>query len=283
MVRMPAFGLSGPWRDRTGFAQTMECLSGMAWLTGFADGPPVLVRGACDPVAGMHAVFATFLALMERDRSGGGRLVESAMVESVLNVAAEQVVEFSSSGTLLRRDGNRSSHAAPQGVYPCAGEDRWIALTVADDDQWRSLCSVLGDPSWARSAELAHCAGRRLAVDLVDAGLSSWTGERAAEDVERLLLDAGIPSAVVVPPRDIAANPQLRHRRLFEMEDHEVTGPHEVPTLPVRFSRVDHWLRSPSPTLGRDNDAVLRELGYSPAAIERFRQAGLVGEVPTGL
>ena len=102
MVRMPAFGLDGPWRDRTGFAQTMECLTGMSWLTGFAEGPPVLVRGACDPLAGMHAAFATMLALIARDRHGGGRLVEAAMVESVLNAAAEQVVEYFSSGTLAQ-------------------------------------------------------------------------------------------------------------------------------------------------------------------------------------
>src|SRR5205807_1852040 len=91
MVRMPAFGLEGPWRDRTGFAQTMECITGMAWLTGFPDGPPLLVRGACDPLAGMHAVFATLLALAG---SGGGRLVESVMVDAAVNAAAEQVIEY---------------------------------------------------------------------------------------------------------------------------------------------------------------------------------------------
>ncbi len=142
MVRMPAFGLDGPWRDRTGFAQTMECLTGMSWLTGFVDGPPVLVRGACDPLAGMHAVIATMLALTERDQRGEGMLVEAAMVESVLNAAAEQVVEFGSSGTLLCRNGNRGPQAAPQGVYPSAGEDEWVALAVATDDQWRSLRSL---------------------------------------------------------------------------------------------------------------------------------------------
>ena len=155
MMRMPAFGLSGPWRDRTGFAQTMECLTGMSWLTGFADGPPVLVRGACDPLAGMHAVIALLLALIERDHSGRGMLVEAAMVESVLNAAAEQVVEYGSSGTLLRRDGNRGPQAAPQGVYPCAGEDQWVALAVASDDQWQSLRSLLGDPTWAQSDDLS--------------------------------------------------------------------------------------------------------------------------------
>ena len=283
MVRMPAFGLDGPWRDRTGFAQTMECLTGMSWLTGFAEGPPVLVRGACDPLAGMHAVIATILALTERDRGGGGTLVEAAMVESVLNAAAEQVVEYGASGTLLCREGNRGPQAAPQGVYPCAGEDRWVALAIASDHEWRSLRSVLGDPPWARSGELSHSTGRRAAHDHIDRELARWTSRHTAEACAQMLLDAGIPSSVVVPPRDIAANPQLRHRGLFEVEEHAVTGTHEIPTLPFRFSRVAHWLRSPAPTLGRDNEVVLGELGYSPAAIAGLQQSGLIGDLPTGL
>ena len=99
----------------------------------------------------------------------------------------------------------------------------------------------------------------------------------------QILLDAGIPSSVVVPPRDIAANPQLRYRGLFEMEEHPVTGRHEIPMLPFRFSRVAHWLRSPAPTLGRDNEAVLGELGYSSAEVTSLLQSGLIGDLPEGL
>jgi crotonobetainyl-CoA:carnitine CoA-transferase CaiB-like acyl-CoA transferase len=283
MVRMPAFGLDGPWRDRTGFAQTMECLTGMSWLTGFVDGPPVLVRGACDPLAGMHAVFATMLALRERDQRGEGMLVEAAMVESVLNAAAEQVVEYGASATLLCRDGNRGPQAAPQGVYLAAGEDEWVAVAVASDDQWRSLRSLLGDPAWAQHEELTRPEGRRRAHDLIDRRLSSWTSQRSAEESALMLLAAGIPAAVVVPPRDVAANPQLRYRGLFEVEEHAVTGSHEIPMLPFRLSRVNRWLTSSAPTLGRDNDVVLGDLGYSPAAIDELRESGLVGEVPAGL
>jgi crotonobetainyl-CoA:carnitine CoA-transferase CaiB-like acyl-CoA transferase len=283
MMRMPAFGLDGPWRDRTGFAQTMECLTGMSWLTGFADGPPVLVRGACDPLAGMHAVIALILALIERDQSGGGSLVETAMVESVLNAAAEQVVEYGASGTLLSRDGNRGPQAAPQGIYQCAGEDQWVALAVVSDDQWRSLCSLLNNPSWTQSKDLLDSEGRRQAHDQIDRELSLWTSQRSAEESTQMLLDVGIPSAVVIAPRDIAANPQLGNRGLFETEEHAVTGAHEIPMLPFRFSRVDRWLRRPAPTLGRDNDEVLGDLGYSPARIEGLRQSGLIGDLPTGL
>jgi crotonobetainyl-CoA:carnitine CoA-transferase CaiB-like acyl-CoA transferase len=283
MVRMPAFGLDGPWRDRTGFAQTMECLTGMSWLTGFADGPPVLVRGACDPLAGMHAAFAAMLALMARDRHGGGRLVEAAMVESVLNAAAEQVVEYVTSGTLLGRDGNRGRSAAPQGVYPCAGEDEWIAVAITSDHQWGALTKLLGDPPWTRNDDFSVAPGRRQGHDTIDRKLSLWTRKYPAENLFRMFIDAGVPSAVVIPPRDLATNPQLRHRRLFEVEHHPVTGDHEIPTLPFRFSRVDHWLRSSAPTLGRDNNTVLEELGYSPAERLRLRQAGHVGAVPRGI
>src|SRR4029077_13039030 len=125
--------------DNTGFAQTMECIAGMAWLTGFADGPPGLLPGACDPLAGMHAVIATLLALLDRHENGGGRLIEATMVEAALNAAAEQVLEYSATGIVLTRDGNRWSGAAPQGVYPCAGDDQWLAIAVETDLQWQAL------------------------------------------------------------------------------------------------------------------------------------------------
>jgi crotonobetainyl-CoA:carnitine CoA-transferase CaiB-like acyl-CoA transferase len=278
MVRMPAFGLSGPWKDRTGFAQTMECLTGMAWLTGFADGPPVLVRGACDPLAGMHSVIAGLLALIERDKSGGGRLAETVMVEAALNAAAEQVVEFGASGTVLKRDGNRGPVAAPQGVYPCTGDDEWVALAVADDHQWLALRRCLGEPEWSLGDELNTAAGRRLHHDRLDEGLANWSKGLSAAEASELLVAAGVPAGVVVAGRDIIANPQLRSRGLFETEHHGTTGDHEIPMMPFRYSRVDRWMRAPSPTLGQHNDEVLGELGVDGEAVDALRAAGIVGE-----
>jgi crotonobetainyl-CoA:carnitine CoA-transferase CaiB-like acyl-CoA transferase len=283
MTRMPAFGLDGPWRDNTGFAQTMECVSGMAWLTGFAEGPPVLVRGACDPLAGMHAVIATLLALLDRDDNGGGRLVEATMVEAALNAAAEQVLEYSSTGIVLTRDGNRSRQAAPQGVYACAGEDSWLALAVENDEQWRVLQKVLGDPRWAASAALDTDEGRRAEHDAIDEQLRSWTADKSAVELAELLCAAGVPAAEVIASRDVVHNPQLRHRGLFETKPHRVTGEHALPTLPFRFSRVDSWLARPAPTLGEHNDEVLAEIGLSADEIAALRSAGIVGERPTGL
>jgi crotonobetainyl-CoA:carnitine CoA-transferase CaiB-like acyl-CoA transferase len=281
MVRMPAFGLDGPWRDRTGFAQTMECITGMAWVTGHRDGPPVLVRGACDPIAGMHAVIGTLLALMQRDRDGQGRMVETVMVEAALNVAAEQVVEYTASGTLLERDGNRGPVAAPQGVYPCTGDDRWVAIAVATDEQWAALVEAVGRPAWATDEKLATVAGRRAAHDRIDEELARWSAYQDAEDLAGRLVAAGVPAAPVITPRDIVANPQLRHRRLFEVLDHPVTGRHEIPGFPVRFAHVDAWYRRAAPTLGQHNDEVLTEIGLAHE-IPRLRALGLIGDRVVG-
>ncbi len=279
MIRMPAFGLGGPWRDRTGFAQTMESMSGMAWVTGFPDGPPVLVRGACDPLAGMHATIAALLAL----RMPGGRLVESVMIEAALNVAAEQVIEHDLTGEVLGREGNRSAVAAPQGVYRCAADeqsdDNWVAIAVATDDQWTALRRVL-DPAGA-DADFDTAAARRAAHDRIDEWLGEACRQRAAPALVEELAAAGVPAAVVIPARDLPDNPQLGHRGLFEIEDHPVTGPCAIPTVPFRFSRVERWLDRPSPTLGQHNDEVLREV-CSDEEIAALRASGVIGERPPG-
>ena len=172
MMRMPAFGLSGPWRDRVGFAQTMEAASGMAWLTGFRDDLPLLPRGPCDPMAGMHAAAAFIAAVIHREAGGPGCCIETPMIESVLNVAAELVIEWSGAGACLTRDGNRGPVAAPQGVYRCLGADTWVALAVATDDQWERLVDVIGGPLRARCSSSVR--DRRVAHDEIDVVLAAW-------------------------------------------------------------------------------------------------------------
>ena len=166
MVRMPAFGLGGPWRDRTGFAMTMEQVSGMAWISGPPEHPPGALFGPCDPSAGLHALIGLLAALEHRRSTGEGRLIEVPMVGGALNVCAEQVIEHSAYGQLLSRAGNRGPAAAPQGCYAAADDDpdleqhRWVAIAVATDEQWDALRVALGDPPWARQLTTAADAAR---------------------------------------------------------------------------------------------------------------------------
>jgi len=289
LLRMPAFGLSGPWRDRTGFAQTMEQLSGMAWLTGHADDQPRIPRGPCDPIAGMHGAFALFVALTLRVRTARGHHVESTMVESALNVAAEQLIEFSAYGHLMQRDGNRSALAAPQGLYPCAdgvrGMEAWLAISIATDAQWSALRGALGSPAWASTTAFATLAGRRAGHDTLDEHLRTWTRERPCDEIAADLRARGIPASPVANPcwlyRD---NPQLRARRFPEALDHPVVGQMPLPSLPFRFASVDRWLRRPAPTVGRDNERVLRGLlGLAEDELRNLEAKGVIATRPEGL
>ncbi len=279
MVRVSAFGPDGPWRDRGGFAQTMEQITGMAWITGHADGPPLIPRGACDPISGMHALIATLMALEHRDRTGEGQLVEVSMVETAANVAAEIVIEASAYDRYLTRDGNHGPEGSPQGVYRTVGDDRWVAISVVDDDQWLRLRKALGDPAWARAPGLADVAGRRDRATEVDARLSDWAVTRDPEAAAQTLLDHGVPAAVVMPADRIDEIPQLRARGFFVPVTHPVTGRHELPGWPFRFSGMDDgWPGRPAPTLGQHNQEVLGgELGLGPDVLRDLEARGIIG------
>jgi crotonobetainyl-CoA:carnitine CoA-transferase CaiB-like acyl-CoA transferase len=285
MVRMPAFGLDGPWRDRIGFAQTSEQVSGMAWVTGYEDGDPMIPRGICDPLSGLHAAFALLVALADRERTGEGVLVESTMVEAALNIAAEQVLEYSASGELLTRHGNRGPRAAPQGAYRCVGRDAWVAIAVASDDQWAALRGALGDPVWASDPVLDSDAGRRAREDLIDGELAAWCAARDPDDVVAMLTAAGVPVARVVPPWAVHENPQLVARRFFETVEHPIIGTHaRFPGLPFRPpAAAGVWHRRPAPTFGEHNDEILSELGLDADEIRALRDGGVVGERPLGV
>jgi len=286
-VRMPAFGLSGPWRENTGFAQTMEQMSGLAWVTGHPEDQPRIQRGPCDPLAGMHAVFSLLVALAERDHNGRGHHVECTMIEGALNAAAEQVIEWSAYGRLMQRQGNRAPEAAPQGLYATAGSEpgaeRWLALSVATDAQWSALVDWLGSPAWARDEALATLAGRRAAHDAIDAALRPRFAALELHESIASLVRAGVPAGEVRDPRSISSHPQLDARRYFEVMEHPVAGSHPVATVPFRFDDVERWIRCPAPTLGQHNHEILRELGWDERAIAELETAKIIGDTPEGL
>jgi crotonobetainyl-CoA:carnitine CoA-transferase CaiB-like acyl-CoA transferase len=157
-----------------------------------------------------------------------------------------------------------------------------VAIAVATDDQWKRLCSVLGEPAWSDDPDFATAQGRRRAQDLIDEELARWTSATAAEEIAQLLSGHGVPAEVVISSRDIVANPQLRARGLFEVEHHEITGQHELPTLPFRYSRVSSWMHSPSPTLGEHNEEVLSEVGLTSDELASLRDSGILGERVAG-
>ena len=282
-IRMPAFGLDGPWRDNVGFAQTMEQMSGMAWVTGWPEDQPRIPGGPCDPLAGMHAAFTALVGLANREKTGRGLHFENAMIEGALNAAAEQVIEYTAYGKILEREGNRAPEAAPQGLYACEGVERWLAVSVCTDAQWEALKDVLGRPSWAEAPELASHLGRREQQDLLDEELGNWAASRDVDAAAEQLIAAGVPAARMVDARLSGDHPQLLARRFAEPTHHPIAGDLPLPTVPFRYASVQYWNRRPAPLVGEHNEEILNELGYSAETIAALREAEVIGEHPKGL
>ena len=285
MVRMPGFGLDGPWRDNPAFAYIIEDASGLSWLTGYPDRTPYEPYSVGDPNAGIHALNALLLALEHRRRTGEGVLVEAAMVDAALNIAAEQVIEYSAHGVLLQRAGNRGPAAAPQNIYQADGidefgrDDTWVAIAVATDAQWAALRAALGSPEWAMDPRLSSAAGRHAQHDAIDEHLSAWCRTRSADQIVETLWPAGVPVAKVLQPHRQTEIPQLAHRGFFEAVDHPVnaTAPHS--TMPARFSRQPLH-RAPAPLLGEHNAEVLGQLGLTADEIAGLEADGVIGTEP---
>ena len=287
LLRMPGFGLDGPWRDNPAFAYAIEAAAGLSWLTGYPDRNPYEPYSIGDPNAGVHALNGLLLALEHRRRTGEGVLVEAAMVDAALNVAAEQVIEYSAYGALLERSGNRGPTAAPQNLYLTADIDEfgrrdcWIALAVATDEQWLRLREAIGNPTWAANPELLTAQGRRDQHDAIDKHLSAWCETQSGDAIISCLWSAGVPVAKVMQPHRQTELPQLAFRRFFEDVGHPVNDAVPHSTLPARFSGgPGRFHTRHAPLLGEHNRELLAELGLTAEEIDALEADGVIGCVP---
>jgi crotonobetainyl-CoA:carnitine CoA-transferase CaiB-like acyl-CoA transferase len=287
MLRMPGFGLDGPWRDNPAFAYAIESAAGLSWLTGYPDRTPYEPYSIGDPNAGVHALNALLLALEHRRRTGQGVFVEAAMVDAALAISAEQVIEHSAYGALLERAGNRGPTAAPQNLYRTADVDEfdrldsWVAIAVETDEQWERLVEALGSLSWTNDPALATAAGRRADHDRIDEQLAIWCERRSGDDIVAILWDAGVPVAKVMQPHRQGELDQLTFRNFFEEVDHPVNGRARLSTVPMRSSAEPGPFHTrPAPLLGQHNHEVLAGLGLTDAEIADLEACGVIGQAP---
>ncbi|WP_457967011.1 CoA transferase [Arthrobacter sp. D1-29] len=287
MLRMPGFGLEGPWRDVPAFAYAIEDGGALTWLTGYEDQKPVEPYCIGDPNAGVHALFALLVALENREQTGEGALVEAAMIDAAVNLAAEQFLEYSANGILLTRAGNKGPVSAPQNLYPTSEIDEfgrhdvWIALAVSNDGQWQALRTALGDPSWAQDPTFSTAAGRHAAHKVIDEALTAWCETQTAADIVDLLWPAGVPVARVMQPHRQIEIPQYEARQFFEVVDHPVVGTFHQSTLPFRWSsRPDQLTLKSAPLLGEDNDSVFASLGITETKLAELEALDVIGRAP---
>ncbi|MFC2058479.1 CaiB/BaiF CoA transferase family protein [Chloroflexota bacterium] len=280
MLSMPAYGLTGPWRDYAGFAFAFEQASGLAYLTGYADGTPQNLGGAADPIAGMHAALAILAALEYRRRTGEGQHIEMSQAETLTCLLGQAVMDYSMNERVWERMGNRDPAMAPHGVYRCKGMDKWVAISISSDAEWKSFCQIIGNPQLAQDERFAVIIDRFRNQDELDKLVESWTIQHDQYEAMDILQRAGIAAGAVIVPHDANDEPHFKKREFFQELTRDVVGTQPYPKSPIRLSKTPVMMR-PSPKLGEHNDYVLGTiLGLSKYAIKELKKEQIIGTVP---
>jgi len=282
-VTMPGYGPGGPWEDYVGYAIAFEQLI-CGSMTGYADGPPSYAAGFCDPLVGLHAVAAIELALRHREETGRGTQVEVAQCETLDSLFAPEQIAVQQGAPVPGRQGNKDDWMAPHDAYRVAGDDEWVTIAVASDEEFAALAEALGEPDLGCDDRFATAPARKENEAALDAIIADAVKEHEPLALERALQAVGVKACRVGKSYDLASDAGLRHIGFFRELSRPVTGTHPYKTWPFRWSTIDASHKRRPPLLGEHNIEVLTEvLGLSREEIERLEEVRVIGTVPTAL
>lgn len=281
-VSMPAFGLSGPYRDRISYGPGIDAMSGFSHLTGYEDGPPMKPGNFfCDQNAGVHSAFATLAALWQRRRTGEGQQVELAMIEGEFQILGDAYIDYAMNGRERFRSGNDHNWMAPHGVFRCRGEDAWVAIAVEDDAQWRALCTLIHRPDLAADPRFATAGERHANRRLLDAPITVWTAERTQHEAQQALQAAGVPAGAAMNAFELLYDPHVRARHGFEYVTVPNVGPTPYPRVAFLLSRTPVPIAAPAPAFAEANNYALHDLlGMAPGMITALEERRITARVP---
>jgi benzylsuccinate CoA-transferase BbsF subunit len=264
MLSLSTMGGSGPWRDYAGFGPTVQAFSGLTHLTSYPGGPPLGPGTAyADHVGALFACLALLGALEHRRQTGEGQHVDISQVEALASLLGDAFIP--------------PEETAFQGVYRCRGKDRWCAITIVTDEEWRSFKEALANPPWADDKRFATPASRLKNKKKLDGLIEGWTGEHTAEEVVTLLQKNGVAAGVVQSAADLAKDHQLKERGFFIELDHPEMGRTVSDASPIRLSDTPAGYTRAAPLPGQDNGYVYGELlGLSDGEINRLKEQKII-------
>jgi benzylsuccinate CoA-transferase BbsF subunit len=279
MLSTCLMGQSGPLSRIAGFGNMAAAISGFHNLTGWPDRPPAGPFGAyTDYVAPRFTALAILAALDHHRRTGEGQYIDQSQAESALHFLAPAILDYTVNGRVQGRTGNMDREYAPHGVYPTAGEDRWIAIVCGTDKQWLALCSVMERKDLASDPRLATAKGRREAGGEIDAAISAWTRGMGAGAAEAYLQSRGVPAHQVQNSTHASRDPQMAYRGHFVEVSHSTLGKTVVEGPRAHLSRTPAQVRSGAPSLGEHNQYVMEKvLGYDDEKITDLVASGVFG------
>ncbi len=269
MISSCLMGQHGPWRDFTGFGNLAASVTGFQPLASWPGCPPSGPYGAYTDFIGVRYNAVSILAALEhRARTGEGQYIDQSQAEAAVQFLAPAFLDYTVNGRLRDARGNADDELAPHGVYRCAGDDRWVAIAVRSDEEWRALCEVIGRPDLAGE-------DRRAAI--VDEAIEGWTSDREPGQAESLLQAAGVPAHAALDTPGLAECPQLAHREHWIEIACEIYQTTAVESTRLRLSNASPRRPERTLTFGRDNREVLETLlGKSPEEIAALAEAGVL-------
>ena len=280
MIRMPGFGLEGPYRKFRCLGSHIDGISGHTQIRGYPDLGLEFQEDVffSDAAGGVNGALAIMMALRYRRRTGQGQLIELAQVENYASYVGDVTMDYLLNGRVQTTLGNRHRSMAPHGCYPCKGDDQWAVMGIATEEQWAGLCRAMGDPPWTRDPRFADTLRRFDNQDELDQFISRWTETLDKRVVMETLQKEGVPAAAVLDQAEVYRDPHLRERRFFQSVSHSETGTYEFPSIIAKFSRTPNAIRTPPPLLGEHNEYVYKEvLGVSDAEYRKLEDSGHIG------
>ncbi|HEV7733068.1 MAG TPA: CoA transferase [Candidatus Binatia bacterium] len=278
MLSSCLMGQTGPLASFAGYGNLAAAISGFSNLGGWPDRPPAGPFSAYTDYVSPRYITAAILAALEyRRRTGCGQHIDLSQAEASIHFLGPALLDYTVNGRVAGRVGNRDRDLAPHGVYPAAGTDRWVAIAVDGDAQWRALCDAMEQPALAGDTRFVTAADRHANADALDAAVAAWTAGRDMHDVEVLLQARGIAASAVQNSGELVVDPQLLHRGHFQQIPHPVHGTTTIETSRFHLSRTPAHITGPAPTYGQDTNAILTDvLGYDDDRITALVTAGVL-------
>jgi benzylsuccinate CoA-transferase BbsF subunit len=272
MMSGTPLGQSGPYANTVGFGPTTQAFAGLCHITGYPDSTPCGIGGTWpDFAVGTGMVFFLLAALHHRDRTGEGQYLDLSMAEMVTTMMPEAMMEFLMNGRDPLPLGNRDDAMAPHGVFPTAGEDRWIAIAIAVDEEFVALAEVLGVPSLGRDPKYQRLSNRLANVDSLEREIAARTRNFDRDDLVRKLREHNIATGPVYNAGELVEDAAFQSSGMLVTLNHGEVGARAVPGMPVRFSAIEPDYFG-SPMMGEHTDQVLAQLlEMSADEISRLR------------
>jgi benzylsuccinate CoA-transferase BbsF subunit len=271
-------GQTGPHAFHPGFGSHLSSLCGFTYMTGYQDRLPCILYGPyVDHVGVGYGVIAAVAALEHRRRTGEGQFVDLAQYEVGIQFMIPALLDYSINKRVLERDGNRHGYAAPHNTYRCKGEDRWCVISVFNDDEWKTLCKVMGREDLASDPRFKTIPARKQNEQVLDGEIEKWTSKLTAEEVFKKLQDKGVKAGFVENMDDMFKDPQLKHRGFWAAVDHPEIGRYHAEGPPFLFSKTPFKIDRPAPMLGEHNETVFQKfVGIPKDEYERLVKEGVI-------